>query len=149
MKQKDLFVVLVIWVAILPFLGFAQELQTPTGLKQVQIPETIEEGKGIGTGLLQQVPKKIGEIWTNEVLPVWKKFFGWLKKMWDNTISQWTENIWQMIKGITKEKIEEQRPRIEKELEKEKQELKEDIKTYSKSAGKDLWERFLGLFSDE
>ena len=121
---------------------------------KLQVPETIDQAKegvlNIGDKIIAAIPGAIVGIWENEVVPAWKAMWSWVKEeVWQKRVQPALETLIDKVKGFVGLEIEKRKPLLEQEFEQEKQELKEDIKTYGKSAGKGLWERFLGLFREE
>lgn len=133
---------------IFPILLYAQE--DP----KLQVPGTIEEVKEdilhVGDKIIGAIPEAAAALWKNEVAPVWKAMWNWTKaQIWQSRVKPAIETLEDKIKELLGKKVEKQKPLIEQELKKEKQELEQDIKTYSRNAGKGLWERFNSLFSEE
>lgn len=122
--------------------------------QKFQVPDTIDEAKqgvlDIGDKVVAAIPEVVAGIWENEVVPAWKAMWDWVKEeVWQKRVKPALEILLDKIKELLGREIEKRKPLIEQEFEQEKQELKEDIKTYGKSAGKGLWERFQALFSEE
>ncbi len=119
-------IILIITVSILPNFSFAQTQPQPLGP-----PETVEEAKEIGKGLLEKLPRTLEKIWKEEVLPFLKKISNWLKeKIWDSYIGP-----------FFKKEIEKRKPIIKEEFKKEKEELREEVP----KVGKSLWQKFKEL----
>ncbi|MFH1401883.1 MAG: hypothetical protein ABIG40_02885 [Parcubacteria group bacterium] len=109
-------------------------------------PKDFNEAEQIGQRALdviqKDIPGLIGEVWRNEVLPVWQKMFDWVKvHIWENWLKSGLKNLWQKVVRIFREEVEQRKPIIEEEFEKEKQELKEE----APQVGKSLWEKFKEL----
>ena len=131
-----------------PFFGFAQ------ADPKLQVPETLEDAKegvlNVSDKIIAAIPGVIGEIWENEVVPVWKAMWKWVREeVWQERVKPALETLVDKARSLLGKEVEKRKPLIEQEFEQEKQELKEDIETYGKTAGKGIWERFLGLFREE
>jgi len=87
--------------------------------KDEGIPENLDEIKGIGKQIQENLYPEAKKVLKEEALPLWEKMWTWTK----NT-------VWPWIKSIIK-------PRIEKEFQKEKEEFKKEIPELKNS----LWER--------
>lgn len=120
---------------------------------KLEVPETLGEAKegflNISDKIIAEIPKAIAGIWKNEVVPAWKAMGNWVQEeVWQRRVKPAFETLFDKVRELLGREIRERKPLIEQEFEQEKQELEEDIKTYGKSAGKGLWERFLGLFRE-
>ena len=113
---------------ILPSFGLAQGAQAP---------ETMEEAKFFGIGILKALPGAAKDVWENEALPFFQNFF---QKVWG-----WTEPkikpLWQKAWDWLRPEVEKRKPLLEEEFQKEKEEMKEELP----KVGKSLWERFREL----
>ena len=121
---------------------------------KLQVPDTLDEAKqgvlNVGDKIIAAIPKAIGNIWESEVVPVWKSMWNWVQEeVWQKRVKPALETLVDKVMEFLGKEVEKRKPLIEQEFEQEKQELKQDIKTYGKDAGKGLWARFLGLFSEE
>jgi hypothetical protein len=128
-------VCLVLLLSLAPLTGLAQ--------RSLEAPQTLEEAKGFGLNIIEQLPSKMSEIFQNEVLPLWKKIFDWfavrLAALWENTAKDWIQGWIDRIKELLGQEIEARKPGIQQSFQEEKQELKENIGELS------LWERFKSL----
>ncbi|MFC1789745.1 hypothetical protein ACFLYY_02075 [Patescibacteria group bacterium] len=120
----------------LPVFSVAQDIP-------VQIPEDFEEAKEFGGKVLEtsekELPGAIERIWNEEVIPLWKKMYGWAKEnIWDSRISPWLKRTWETTKNIFRGEVERRKPQVEEDFQQEKNELKEEAPV----VGKSLWERF-------
>ena len=130
--------------------GFASAQADP----KLQVPETLDDAKegvlNVSDKIIAAIPGVISGIWEREVVPVWKTMWSWVKEeIWQKRVQPALETLWDKIMEFFGKEVEKRKPLIEQEFEQEKQELKQDIENYGKDAGKGLWARFLGLFSEE
>jgi len=114
--------------------SFAQKLP------MTEAPETLEEAKSIGEGILRDLPEALKKPW-QEALAIWGRMLGWFKNIWRSYISAWFQEIWYNINSFLGREVERRKPEIEEEFEKEKQEMKEEIP----KIGKSLWQRLKEL----
>lgn len=119
--MSKLITILLIISLILPGFSFAQKIKAP---------ETLEEVRGglekVWEIIKRDLPRILGKIWREEVLPVWQKIWEWFKV-----------NVWLKIESLFKKEMEKRKPIIEEELKKEKEKLKEEAPKVTKS----LWEK--------
>jgi len=116
--MKKLISILIIFGLILPGFTFAQSVNQPQDLKEVQKTgeKVLKETKELLPGILER-------IWKEEVLPIWKRMLDWF-----------LVNIWSKFKPI-----------IKKEFQKEKKEMEESAKKEVQKAKTSLWEKFKEL----
>src|SRR4030042_181798 len=122
-----------------PALSLAQNSQSGP-------PENIDQAKEMGEKALEvtktQAPGIISDVWKEEVVPVWKKMFGWAKeKIWDDWLSPWLKNLWATILRILKVEVENRVPGAQQEIQKEK----EQIQAEAPQVGRSLWDKFLEI----
>lgn len=115
-------------------------------LQVVNQPENLEEAEQMAGRAAEFTRKEgpgiIANIWKNEVIPIWKKMFYWVKEsFWDNWLEIWFKNIWTTTVNIFRGEVAQRKPAIEEEFQKEKQELKGEAPV----VGKTLWQKFLEL----
>ena len=137
MRRKSFSIILLLFIAM-PVFAFAAEIPDT-------IDEAVEESREVGGKIFDKLPDAVGNLWNENVLPVWKNMLEGTISFWEKNIVSKFKNIWQIIRG----KVEEKKPELERELEKEKQEIKEDLQKGAAKAAKNLFERFLDLFRDE
>ena len=121
---------------IFPALTFSQ-----TTLPSV--PENPQEVKELGAKALdvaeKQGPGIVSRIWNNEVLPVWKKMFGWTKEhIWEDRLKSKLETVWAGTLRVLKVEVEKRKPKVQEEFQEEKREIKQE----APQVGKSLWEKF-------
>ncbi len=68
---------------------------------------------------------------------------------WERNLKVRALNIWQSIKGVFQEKIEEKKDILKEEAEKEKEAVQEKIKEKAEEAGQNLWQRIINSFIKE
>jgi len=124
---------------IAPALSLAQNSQAGP-------PENIDQAKEMGERALEatktQAPGIISDVWKEEVVPVWKKMFGWAKeKIWDDWLSSWLKNLWATILRILRVEVENRAPGAQQEIQKEK----EQIQAEAPQVGRSLWDKFLEI----
>ncbi len=139
------FLLILLSFITLPFFTSAQKIP------ELQVPDTLDEVKegalNIGDKIIAAIPGIIAGIWKNEVMPLWRTMWKWIKEeIWQKRVEPVFQTVLDKIKELLGREVEKRKPLIQQELEQEKQELKEDVKTYSEGVRKGLWERFLGLF---
>jgi asparagine N-glycosylation enzyme membrane subunit Stt3 len=126
--MKKIIIILIFIGLISPFFSFSQT--TPPGTLE-EVKETGEKALEVGE---KELPGIIGQIWENEILPVWLNMWNWLKaKTWSKI------EVW-----ITPE-YEKRKQYFEEGFEEEKEELKEELKTEVPKVSKSLWEKFKEL----
>jgi len=115
-------------------IAFLLTFAMPNVLAQevVQAPESLEEAKSLGEGILSGFPEVFKSVW-QEAVVFWKKML--------NYVSPWFRSIWNSILSLLGKEVEQRRPDVEEEFKKETQEMKEEIP----KAGKSLWQRFKEL----
>ncbi len=107
-----------------------------------EAPKNIEEVSDIGKDFLNFLPKEIEKGW-NQAIIIWTNMYKKTFIFLDANIRNFIGNIWNKIKGASKEKIEEKKDVLQQELVKEKQETQEAIKGTGKKISKSLWQRIL------
>ena len=137
MRRKIFSIILLLFIAM-PAFAYAAEIPDT-------IDEAVEESREVGGKIFDKLPDAVGNLWNENVLPVWKNMLEGTVSFWEKNIVSKFKNIWQIIIG----KVEEKKPELERELEKEKQEIKEDLQKGAAKAAKNLFERFLNLFRDD
>ena len=137
MRRKSFSIILLLFIAV-PVFTFATEIPDT-------IDEAVEESREAGGKILDKLPNAVGNLWNENVLPLWKNMLGGAVSFWEKSIVSKFKNIWQVIIG----KVEEKKPELERELEKEKQEIREDLQQGAAKAAKSLFQRFLDLFRDD
>ncbi|OGG47033.1 hypothetical protein A2671_02155 [Candidatus Kaiserbacteria bacterium RIFCSPHIGHO2_01_FULL_49_13] len=146
-----LFFLVLLFFAFPPLAGgFASAQADP----KLQVPETLDDAKegvlNVSDKIMAAIPGVISGIWEREVVPVWKSMWNWVQEeVWQRRVQPALETLIDKVMEFFGKEVEKRKPLIEQEFEQEKQELKQDIENYGKDAGKGLWARFLGLFSEE
>jgi len=113
-------------------LGFIAFAKTDFDQNIVQIPNTIDEAKQMGEGMLPLIPGIIKGLW-NDGTKV-------LKSLFDFSNDQWNKNIFPVVNKYFGEIIRKRSPIIKQEFEKESTEMKEDIKSEMPKITKGLWD---------
>ena len=116
-KRKTIAIWLMVglFLPILPVAALAE-----TGLEP---PETIEEAKTFGLGILRSLPEAVKKIWQEQVLPLWQRMWQWFKEQ--------LRKLWHWFLGLLGREVERVKPEIEEKVEQTKQ---------------SLWQRFKNLF---
>ena len=103
---------IIILISII-FLSFAQSSLA------INTPENFDDAKTIVINIIQKIPTEINELWTQNVIPVWRG----LAQKTSDIVNPIIKSVLEKLDFIVKER----KPIIEKEFEKEKQELKQEI----------------------
>lgn len=98
----------------------------------VPAPESLEEAKTLGEGILKGFPEVFKKVW-QEAVVFWKKMLDY--------VSPWFKSIWNSTLSLLEKEVEQRRPEVEEEFKKEIEEMKEEIP----KAGKSLWQRLKEL----
>lgn len=114
----------------------------------IEAPETVEEAKGFGLQLLQELPNAVKGVWESEVVPLWSKMFNIAKNIWGTYVFPWAHGVWERVLSLFGQEIEKRKPFIEQEFEKEKQQLKEEVEEKLPEETKTLWEHLKGFFGN-
>lgn len=123
MKFSTFIITLLILGLLLPSFSFAQDV--------VQPPETMEEAKEVGLGILSRLPEAVKDVWQNQFWPIWSNMWNWVKDTWQESIGPRVGIWWQkLLDFLGKEPVD-----VKEEFQKEKTEMQ-----------KDTWERFKDLF---
>ncbi len=147
MKQK----ILVIFVISIFFSVFSlsptysQPQEPPSKMIKIpaaEMPKNIKEVEDIGKDFLSFLPKEMEKGW-NQAIVVWTNIYKKTFIFLNDNIKKFIGNIWDKIKGTSKQKIEEKKDVLQQELIKEKQETQETIKETGKKVSKSLWQRIL------
>jgi len=102
-----------------------------------QIPETIDEAKQMGEGMLPLIPTIVKGLWTDGT-KILKSFFGFAENFWNKYIFPLADKY--IISTVKKRS-----PRIGEEFNKEKEEMKGEIKTVVPEVSKSLWQKLKEL----
>lgn len=131
-------------------------------LSQVEpqdLPQNLEEVKQSSKETVkltwENLPQALKEIWSREVVPIWKKMWSGAKSIWVEHVKPRAHRFWYSqakpkiqsvldeIRSMLGMEIEKRKPEIKQEFEKEKQEMSEEIK--EKAPKKNWWNRFKEL----
>jgi len=103
----------------------------------VEPPETLEEAEEQGKAFLSVLMQEVEKIWREEVLPVWKKMWELVVRIYQNTLGPFVGTIIDEIGSAIGTSLKE-------EIAKEKQEIEKDLADHASTAGRSLWERIWG-----
>ena len=97
-------------------------------------PQNLEEAKGFSLAIIKDLPGAIKRVWQEEVLPLWKKMWDWVKaqlqKVWGWFKAQ-LQKLWNWVLRL-----------LGREVERVKSSAKEKQEEIQKS----LWQKFKDLF---
>ena len=116
----------IIFLGILIGLLFTQNAQASsakliTGNVEIALNRAVDF-------ILYELPPLIKDLWDNQIFPIWKEIYQWIK-----------DNIWEKIKPLTNEEIIRRKQIAEEEAQKEREELLEEIGEIS--IKNDFWEK--------
>lgn len=103
-----------------------------------QIPNTIDEAKQMGEGMLPLIPGAIKTVFT-EGFSITKNIFGVIANIWNQYIYPQIDKYFGSI-------IKERGPVIKSEFDKESQEMQADIKAEAPKIGSTIWNKLKEFF---
>ncbi|HCM36965.1 MAG TPA: hypothetical protein DIS53_03510 [Candidatus Wildermuthbacteria bacterium] len=114
-------------------------------------PDTLEGVKedvlNIGDKVLQAIPRIIGRIWSEQVLPAWRKMGNWAKEeIWEKRVSPALQTIGDRIKELLGREVEKRTESAQESLEEQGEELTGELREQTERAKQSIWERFKALF---
>ncbi len=147
MKQKILIIFIIsIFLNVFSLtLVYSQPQEIPSKMIKIptaEAPKTIKEVEDIGKDFLNFLPKEIEKGW-DQAIVIWTNMYKKTFIFLDTRIRNFIGNIWNKIKGVSEQKIEEKKDVLQKKLVKEKQEAQETIKETGKKVSKSLWQIIL------
>ncbi|MCX6761154.1 MAG: hypothetical protein NTZ84_03595 [Candidatus Nealsonbacteria bacterium] len=136
MKKK--IIIFLISIAVL-FFNFSFIVKAEDG--KVEVPETTQGAKEVLMNMIrvgrEELPKNMKKLWTEEVLPVWGRMYGWYK-----------DNIWSKVQ----EGLKKREPAVKEAFGQEKGEMATDIKKEAPKISQylnSLWQEFKNLFNTD
>ena len=124
-----------------PTPALAQESAQQIGKDPVlRTPDTIEEAREsilkVEGKIFQAIPRLIGKMWSEQILPMWRQMGNWTKEeIWEKRILPALQTISDRVKKL-----------LGREVEKRTESAKERLEEQTERAKQDLWERFKALF---
>jgi len=110
----------------------------PLQIFAMEAPETLDEAKETGKGIMFGLPEAINESW-QDAKSVWSRMGDWLY----SKTGSWIRATWNRLNITLNKEIEEKTPEVKEEFEREKEEMKKEVPEVSKS----LWQRIKDLIN--
>lgn len=127
---------------------FAVLVPTITPAQTLEVPQTVDEAKEFGTGILKQLPDEMKKIFDAEVEPLWGKMWAFVVDFWNRTGRSYIQNVIDKVAEFLGKEVEKRKPFIKEEFDKEKEELAQELKERSEGVSGDLWNRLWGIIFD-
>lgn len=124
---------------------FAMLIPTVTLAQTLETPQTVDEAKEFGTGILKQLPNQMKKVFDSEVKPLWGKMWAFAVDFWNRTGRSFIQNLIDKISEFLGKEVEKRKPYIKEEFEKEKEELAQELKERSGGVSESVWNRLWGI----